>query len=181
MAKQCSLINTCSDLPTTLTKKTHESLSTIRFTSDDILNIIKNFNPNKAHGHDMISIRMVKLCDASFCKSLELIFKSCLESGKFPLEWKKVNVVPPHKKGDKQILENYCPVSLLPITGKISESTLYNNTFEFFTKNDLISHNHSGFKPGESCINQLLSITHEIYKSFDDGRDVRGTKVSYTN
>ena len=137
--------------------------STIRFTGDDILKIIKNFDPNKAHGHDMICIRMVKLCDASLCKPLEFIFKSCLESGKFPLEWKKANVVPAHKKEDKQILENYHPISLLPITGKIFERILYNNIFEFFTKNDLISHNQSGFKPGDSCINQLLSITHEIY------------------
>ena len=66
--------------------KTHGSLSTIRFTSDDILKIIRNLDPNKAHGHD-ISIRMVKLCDASLCKPLELIFKSCVESGKFALEW----------------------------------------------------------------------------------------------
>ena len=44
--------------------------------------------------------------------------------------------------------------------------------FEFFTKNDLISHNQSGFKPGDSWIHQLLSIAHEIHKSFDD--DVRG-------
>ena len=40
-------------------------------------------------------------------------------------------------------------------------------------KNSLISQNPSGFKPGDSCVNQLLSITHEIYKSFDDGFDVR--------
>ena len=51
----------------------------------------------------MISILMVKPCDASLCKSLELIFKSSLESGKFPLEWKKANVVPAHKKGYKQL------------------------------------------------------------------------------
>ena len=117
---------------------------------------------------------MVKLCDASLCKPLELIFKSCLESGKFPLEWKKANVVPAHKKGDIQLLKNYRPMSLLPIAGKIFERILYNNQFEFFSKNHLISHNQSGFKPGDSCINQLLSITHEIYKSFDDGLDVRG-------
>ena len=46
--------------------------------------------------------------------------------------------------------------------------------FEFFTKNDLISHNQSRFKSGDSCINQLLSTAHEIYKSFEDGLDVRG-------
>ena len=55
IAKQCSVINTCSDLPTTSAKKNHESMSTIPFTSDDILKIIKNLHPNKAHGHDMIS------------------------------------------------------------------------------------------------------------------------------
>ena len=65
-------------------------------------------------------------------------------------------------------------MSLLPIAGKIFERILYNNMFDFFSKNHLISRNQSGFKPGGSCINQLLSITHEIYKSFDDGLDVRG-------
>ena len=46
--------------------------------------------------------------------------------------------------------------------------------FSFFIENGLISQNQSGFKPGDSCINQFLSITHEIYKSFDDGWEVRG-------
>ena len=44
--------------------------------------------------------------------------------------------------------------------------------FKFFLENELISPNQSGFKPGDSCINQLLAITHEIYKSFNDGFEV---------
>ena len=46
--------------------------------------------------------------------------------------------------------------------------------FKFFIENELISPNQSGFKPGDSCTNQLLAITHEIYKSFDKGFEVRG-------
>ena len=69
----------------------------------------------------MISIRMVKIRDSSICRPLKLIFQSCLESGKFPTEWKKTNVVPVHKKDDKQILKNYRPISLLPIADKIFE------------------------------------------------------------
>ena len=46
--------------------------------------------------------------------------------------------------------------------------------FSFFIENGLISQNQSGFKTEDSCINQLLSITHESYKSFDDGWEVRG-------
>ena len=100
---------------------------------NNILTIIKNIDQNTAHDHDMVSIGMVKLCNATFCKPFELIFKSCLKSGKLPFEWKTANVVPAHKKGDKETLQNYHPIYLLPITGKIFERILYNK-FEFFTK-----------------------------------------------
>ena len=50
----------------------------------------------------------------------------CLNTGKFPSEWKKGNDVPIHKKDDKQNVKNYCPVSLLPICGKIFERLIYN-------------------------------------------------------
>ena len=45
--------------------------------------------------------------------------------------------------------------------------------FTFFIENNLISPNKSGFRPGDSCVNQLLAITHKIYKSFDEGFEVR--------
>ena len=97
-----------------------------------------------------------------------------IKQGKFPAEWKKANVVPVHKKGDKRILKNYRPVSLVPICGKIFERLIYYNLFEYFIENDLLSQNQSDFKPGDSCIYQLISITHEIYQSFDAGIEVRG-------
>ena len=122
---------------------------------------------------------MVKICDDSICKPSKLIFQPCLESGKFPTKWKKSNVVPIHKKGDKQILKNYRPISLLPITGKILERLLYDTMSDFFTKNNLISDNQSGFKPGDSCVNQLLSTTYEIYQSFDDNPEVRAVFFSF--
>ena len=43
----------------------------------------------------------------------------------------------------------------------------------FFLANNLLAPNQSGFKPDDYCINQFLSITHEIYSSFDDGFEVR--------
>ena len=45
--------------------------------------------------------------------------------------------------------------------------------FKFFIENELISPNQSQFKPGDSCTNQVFAITHEIYKSFDEGFEVR--------
>ena len=65
-------------------------------------------------------------------------------------------------------------MSLLPVCGKIFERLIYNILFDFFIAHELISSNQPGFKLGGSCINQLLSITHETYKSFDGGYEIRG-------
>ena len=72
------------------------------------------------------------------------------------------------QKKDKQTLKNYHPVLLLPICGKILGRLLFNEIFEYFIENKLISFSQSGFKSSDSCIDQLLSITHEIYSSFDE-------------
>ena len=77
------------------------------------------------------------------------------------------------KKNNKQELKNYRPISLLPVSSKIFQRLLFDSMFKFFTENDLISLNQSGFKPGDSCVNQLLSITHPIFKSLDNGHEVR--------
>ena len=116
----------------------------------------------------------MKLCGKSICKSLDLIFQSCMKQGKCLTERKKANVFPVRKKGDKQILNNYQPVSLLPICAKIFELLIYNNLCKYLIENILLSQNQSGFKPGDSWINQLISITYEIYQSFDKGLEVRG-------
>ena len=82
----CSLVNNNSELPSVLTKETCKLLSTVEFSTNDILKIIRNLNPNKAHGHNMISVRMLKICDESICKPLSIIFRSCLENGNFSSE-----------------------------------------------------------------------------------------------
>ena len=113
----------------------------VKFVNTDILKIIQILNPNKAHGHDKIGIRMLKICGNSLCRPLELIFNDCLANGIFPSDWKKGNIVPVHTKNDKQRLNNYRPISLLPIRSKIFERLIFNEMFEFFIKNDLISQN----------------------------------------
>ena len=45
--------------------------------------------------------------------------------------------------------------------------------FQYFLDNELIFPNRSGFKPGDSCINQLIAVTHKKYKGFNDGLEMR--------
>ena len=86
----------------------------------------------------------------------------------------KGNIVPIYKRDDKQFLRNYRPVSLVPACGKILEKAIFDKMFQFFINNKPIAKNQSGFKPRDPCINQLLSITRDIYKSFDERYEVRG-------
>ena len=154
-SKQCSLVNNGSTLPTHMQYLTNNRLSSVTFSQDDVAKIIQKLDSGKAHGHDSISIRMLKMCGCAIYKPLAIIFKQCVDTGIFPFEWKKGNIVPIHKKGDKQTLKNYGLVSLLPICGKNLERLMFNEMFKFFIDNELILSNQSGFKPGDSCVNQL--------------------------
>ena len=78
----------------------------------------KNLNPNKSHGWDNISIRMIKWYGKSIVYPLQLIFEASLQGGEFPDYWKKANVVPVHKKENKNLVKNYGTISLLQIFGK---------------------------------------------------------------
>ena len=79
-----------------------------------ILQITGRLDSGKAYGHDMIRIRMLKLCGNLICYPLEIIFKRFYEMVDF--HWNG-NLV--HRKGDKQTTKNYPLVSLLLISGKI--------------------------------------------------------------
>ena len=91
------------------------NLSAINFTVDDISKIIRSLNINKAHGHDDISVRVIELCDKAILKPLSIIYKNCTDTWMLSDSLKNSNIVPVHKKWNKQLLENYRPVSLLPI------------------------------------------------------------------
>ena len=72
---------------------------------------------------------MVKICDDSMKKPLSVIYKNCIKTGMYPNVWKKSNIVPVHKKGDKEIANNYRPVSLPSIFGKVFEKIFFNSIF----------------------------------------------------
>ena len=80
------------------------------------------------------------------------------------------------RKNDKQLIQNYRPLSLLPICSNIYEKVIFNLLFKYLDDNSLLTSNQSGFQPGDSCVHQILSITPEIYKTFDTNPslDVRG-------
>ena len=110
---------------------------------------------------------MIKICDEVIVPPLLIIFETALRTGIYPNLWKKANVIPIHKKDSKNLLKNYRPISLLPICGKIFEKCIYNTIYSYFENNNLFSPYQSGFRKQDSCVSQLLAITHEIFNNFN--------------
>ena len=75
---------------------------------------------------------MIQLCGIEIILQLQLLFKSMLEEGIFPEDWKKRNVVPVHKKESTNLIKNYRSISLLPIFSKIFERLTFNSLFNHF-------------------------------------------------
>ena len=117
---------------------------------------------------------MLKICGDTICKPLELIFKQALTTGVFPPEWKKGSIVPCYKKVINKTLKITVQFLYFLSPEKfLKDSYLMKCLVSFILANNILAPNQSGFKLGDSCINQLLSITHEIYSSFDVGFEVR--------
>ena len=110
---------------------------------------------------------MLLLCDDSVILPLRIIFRNILSTAIHPDIWKLANVTPIFKKGDKQLIQNYRLISLLPICGKIFEKNVFNNLYKHLTTHHLISKNQSGFRPGDSTTNQLIVLVNDIHRAFD--------------
>jgi len=96
----------------------------------------------------------------------------CLSLSHFPSCWKIAQVVPLFKKGDPLACNNYRPISLLPCISKVFEKILFDHIFDFLKTHSILTHKQSGFIPGDSTINQLLTICQNIAKHIDNGDEV---------
>ena len=101
-AKQCTLVSINSVLLSEFTYMADEGIQSIIS--------VYQYNINN------ISVRMIKLYTNSVAHPLTLIFRNSMTAGKFVTQWKRANIVPLHKKNDKEIISHYRPVSLLPIS-----------------------------------------------------------------
>ena len=147
-SNQCSLWNNCSKNPTNPKYVTDNRLRTINFTADNVEKIIVSLNSIKAHGHENISIRRLKIC-----KPIELIFKQTPITGVFTSEWKKGNIVPCYKKDKNKTLKITVQFLYFLSVEIFFERLIFNEIFSFFMTNNLLAPNQSGCKPGDSYIN----------------------------
>ena len=152
------------------------SLSSFEVTEDQVRSILLETNRNKACGPDGVSARIVHECARELAVPMAKLCRLSLEQGVCPKAWKRANVVPIFKKGDKSCAMNYRSVSLLPLFSKVLERVVF-STLVSHVRPALSCQQH-GFMPGRSCITNLGSMLHTAWDNISAGSQ---TDVIYTD
>ena len=169
----CQIENGDAALPSIPPFQNFKHLANISTSEQEINILLRNVDLSKACGSDGIGNFILKICADFIAVPLCRIINESLLEGVYPSMWKLANVIPIFKKDDRQCKVNYRPVSLLACLSKISEKIVFTRLYNFLLDIDFLNPFQSGFRPGDSTINQLILITHKIYEALEQGKEVR--------
>ena len=133
-----------------------------------VILIVKDLNATNSIGSDGIALRFLRDALCVIVPYLTCIVNTSLVTGVFPESWKHALVVPLYKNGDPDIVNNYRPVSILPVVSKILEKIVAKQLSEYLEENKLLSNTQHGFRPMLSTETALTTITDKIYESMDN-------------
>ena len=139
-----------------------------------------SMNRHKASGPDQITPRFLKEMAPSITRALTLIFQASYDQGQVPEDWKRANVTPLFKKGDKSKAANYRPVSLTSTCLKIMEHIVHSNLMNFLESNNILSDYQQGFRKNRSCETQLLVIVHDLAAGLDRHQQINAILLDFS-
>ena len=139
-------------------------------TTQDVMCIISKLPNKKSTGYDEISTETVKILSAVISPTLSLIINKCILNGTVPDEMKVSKIKPLFKKGDVTLLNNYRPISLLPCVSKIFERVLFNQLYEYFERNDLLTQHQYGFRKNHSTEFAAMELIDRVANLLELGK-----------
>ena len=125
--------------------------------------VMQNLASKNSSGHDGISALFLMKIFAIITPPLTHIVNQSLSTGIFTDRLKIAKVIPLFKKGDQHILDNYRPISLLPVISKVFEKIVYNQLFKYFTYNNLFYTSQYGFKSLHSSELASLELIDRVF------------------
>ena len=121
-----------------------------RINNMTVLHYINKLNPSHSCGHDNISNNVLKIIAIEVSPCLTLIINQVLSTGQFPKNLKTAKVIPIHNTGEKTLMKNYGPISILPVVSKIIENVMHTQLMEYFTLNKLFTSQQYGYRANRS-------------------------------
>jgi exonuclease III len=173
-------ITTSNDsFKTFLPNPTVNSIYINQVTEKEIKRLIKDLKPAAA-GWDSISSEIVKETFSLFIKPLTYVINLSLHFGFFPNSMKIAKVLPLFKNGEKRLVSNYRPISILPVFSKLLERIMYNRLLCFIDKNHLLYENQFGFRIKHSTALALSLLVDKISSSLNDNLFMVGVFLDFS-
>ena len=163
----CTIGNTLSNSPshpppTFVRTLQPNSFALFDITEEELTKSIKELKPNSAPGYDEITDKLLKVALPHITDALLHIFNASFSNGIFPDRMKIAKVVPIFKKGDRKDVNNYRPISLLPILSKSLEKIMQNRLNSFLGKHNLFYHSQFGFTKNKSTTDATVDFLDKI-------------------
>ena len=143
--------------------------------SIEILNVSKyllNIDVTKATGTDNIGPRLLKIAAPYIVSEITYICNKSIDTSSYPCKWKEAKVSPLHKQGPHDDVNNYRPISILPVLSKILERHVSDHLLSYLNHNDLLHKTQSGFRSQHSCETALTHMIDSWLEAIDNGKMV---------
>ena len=181
-AEKCQLLNdffvsvltkeNLTNMPNLENKNNGIYLSDIIITSKAIENKLKNLDPYKAPGPDKLPPLLLKQLSTELSIPLAIIFNKSISEGHVPTQWKEAEVTAIFKKGNKNLTNNYIPVSLTSILCKTLESFITDSIQNYMESNKMFNSCQHGFRKHRSCVTQLLEVMNDFTNYIDNKKNI---------
>ena len=136
----------------------------------DVLKVVKCINVSKSSGIDNISSLILRDAFTILLAQITHLFNLTVSTCSFPKAWKKALVIPIPKTGNLTKVQNYRPISLLPLPGKLLEKLIHAQLSVHLENTKFLSDNQHGFRKHHSNVQSLAQVTNYINTKMDKGQ-----------
>ena len=144
-----------------------------------VLKYLSNVDISKATGTDNIGPRLLKLAAPCIAEGITFICNNSIRSSCFPDKWKEAKVSPFHKSGPLEEINNYRPITILPVLSKVLERHVSDSLTMYLNENDLLHKTQSGFRSHHSCETALNHMIDSWLNAIDDGNMIGVVLVDF--
>ncbi|KAK4827457.1 hypothetical protein QYF61_018178 [Mycteria americana] len=137
-----------------------------------VSDLLHHLDTHESMQLDRIYPRVLRELAEVLAKPLSIIYQQSWLTGEVPVDWRLANVTPIYKKGRKEDLGNYRPVSLTSVSGNVMEQIILSAIMWHVQHNQVIRPSQHGFMKGRSCLTNLISFYDKVTRLVDEGKAV---------